>query len=97
LLDVFGFARRDIGQAVSAAEVIAALQAAPGVVGADLDALALIDDSGGTPAQDADLATVIAAAGARFLPAGGAEELAAAELLTLLEAGVALTVEVARA
>lgn len=96
LLDAFGFTRRNIGQVVSAAEVIAALQAVPGVVGVDLDALALIDD-GGSPAPSASLATVLPAQGARLQPAGSAQPFAAAELLTLLEAGIALTVEAARA
>ncbi|UNU42352.1 putative baseplate assembly protein [Sphingopyxis sp. YF1] len=93
LLEMFGFARRDIGQVVSAAEVIAALQSVPGVVGVDLDALALIDESGGASVQGADLAAVLPVEGARL---DGATP-AAAELLTLLDAGVALTVEMARA
>lgn len=93
LLAMFGFARRDIGQVVSAAEVIAALQSVPGVVGVDLDALALIDESGGAPVHGADLAAVLPVEGARL---DGATP-AAAELLTLLDAGVALTVEMARA
>lgn len=96
VLDAFGFARRDIGQVVSAAEVIAVLQAVPGVVGVDLDQLALIDDSA-TPTQSADLATVLPAKGAELLPPQAEDEFAAAELLTLLESGVALTVEAARA
>jgi predicted phage baseplate assembly protein len=93
LLEMFGFARRDIGQVVSAAEAMAALQSVPGVVGVDLDALALIDESGGASVQSADLAAVLAVEGARL---DGATP-AAAELLTLLDAGVALTVEMARA
>lgn len=96
LLDAFGFARRSIGQVVSAAEVIAALQAVPGVVGVDLDQLALIVD-GGSPAPAASLATMLPAQGARLLPPQDEDEFAAAELLTLLEAGIALTVEAARA
>jgi predicted phage baseplate assembly protein len=96
LIDAFGFARRNIGQMVSAAEIVAALQAAPGVVGVDLDELALIDDSG-KPSQSADLATVLPARTARILPPEEGNELAAAELLTLLEAGLVLTVEAAHA
>jgi len=96
LLDTFGFARRNIGQVVSAAEVIAALQAVPGVVGVDLDQLALIVD-GGAPVGAASLATVLPAQGARLLPATENADFAAAELVTLLEAGIALTVEAARA
>ncbi|MBL8651934.1 MAG: putative baseplate assembly protein [Sphingopyxis sp.] len=96
LLDAFGFARRNIGQVVSAAEAIAALQAVPGVVGVDLDQLALIAD-GGSPLPAASLATVLPAQGARLLPPADDDEFAAAELLTLLEAGIALTVEAARA
>ncbi|WP_077148543.1 putative baseplate assembly protein [Sphingopyxis sp. KK2] len=92
LLDVFGFARRNIGQVVSAAEVIAALQSVPGVVGVDLDQLALIVD-GGSPLPSATLATVLPAQGARIED----EDFAAAELVTLLEAGIALTLEAARA
>ncbi|HMO76903.1 MAG TPA: putative baseplate assembly protein, partial [Sphingopyxis sp.] len=96
LLDAFGFARRDIGQVASAAEAIAAMQAVPAVVGVDLDALALIDDSG-VPAPGADLATVLPVQGARLLPPGEGASFAAAELLTLFDAGIALTVEAARA
>jgi hypothetical protein len=96
LLDAFGFARRSIGQVVSAAEVIAALQTVPGVVGVDLDQLALIID-GGSPAPAASLATMLPAQGARLLPPQDEDEFAAAELLTLLEAGIALTVEAAHA
>lgn len=96
LLDVFGFARRSIGQVVSAAEVIAALQSVPGVVGVDLDQLALIDDSG-TPVETTSLATVLPARGAELLPPEGEDEFAAAELLTLFDAGIALTVEAAHA
>ncbi|HEY0012018.1 MAG TPA: putative baseplate assembly protein [Allosphingosinicella sp.] len=96
LLDAFGFARRNIGQVVSAAEVIAALQAVPGVVGVDLDQLALIDDSG-TPAQSGGLATVLPARAAELLSPPASDAVAAAELLTLLESGVALTVEAAHA
>jgi hypothetical protein len=96
LLDIFGFARRNIGQVVSAAEVIAALQAVPGVVGVDLDLLALIDD-GAEPDPSASLATVLPAAQARLLPPEEDEDYAAAELLTIFDAGIALTVEAARA
>jgi hypothetical protein len=96
LLDVFGFARRNIGQVVSAAEVIAALQAVPGVVGVDLDLLALIDD-GAEPDPSASLATVLPAAQARLLPPEEDADYAAAELLTIFDAGIALTVEAARA
>jgi hypothetical protein len=39
LLDVFGFERRSFGQAVTASEVLAAMQAVEGVRAADLDAL----------------------------------------------------------
>lgn len=96
LLDTFGFARRNIGQVVSAAEVIAALQAVPGVVGVDLDLLALIND-GGAPDPGASLATVLPAQQARLLPPEEDEDYAAAELLTIFDAGIALTVEAARA
>lgn len=96
LLDVFGFARRSIGQVVSAAEVIAALQTVPGVVGVDLDLLALIDD-GAEPDPSASLATVLLAQQARLLPPEEDEDYAAAELLTIFDAGIALTVEAARA
>lgn len=94
LVDAFGFARRNIGQVVSAAEVVSALQQVPGVVGVDLDQLALIDDSG-SPSHSADLGTALPARAAEVLPAEEEEEFAAAELLTVLEAGIALTVEAA--
>ncbi|WP_420227253.1 hypothetical protein [Pigmentiphaga litoralis] len=51
LLDTFGIDAREIGQPVTAAEVIACIQAVPGVVAVDLEALALLDDAeaGGPP------------------------------------------------
>lgn len=48
LLDTFSFARRRFGQDVSAAEVLATLQAVAGVVYVDLDALALGEATSGT-------------------------------------------------
>lgn len=96
LLDVFGFARRSIGQLVSAAEVVAELQSVPGVAGVDLDQLALIDDSG-KPSHSAGLATVLPAKGGALLPSDAGPDFAAAELLTLLDSGIALTVEAAHA
>jgi len=42
LLDAFSFERRDFGQAVTASEVLAAIQAVDGVKAADLDALYFI-------------------------------------------------------
>lgn len=43
LLDAFGIDAREIGQPVTAAEVIACIQAVPGVVAVDLEVLALLD------------------------------------------------------
>lgn len=68
----FSFARRDFGQRVAASEVLATVQAVPGVRGAVLTALHFTD----TPAQHVEL-----------LPADAADllTLAAAELTELLE------------
>jgi predicted phage baseplate assembly protein len=95
LLTAFGFAARSIGQPVSAAEVIAALQAVPGVVGVDLDQLALLDGSGAP--SGATVATVLPAQAAALAPPGAPDAFAPAELLTLFDAGITLTVEVAHA
>ncbi len=97
LLTAFGFAARSIGQPVSAAEVIAALQATPGVVGVDLDQLALIDASNGASPSGTTVATMLPAQPAALAPPGAPDEFAAAELLTLFDAGIALTVEAAHA
>jgi predicted phage baseplate assembly protein len=97
LLGSFGFAARSIGQPVSAAEVIAALQAVPGVAGVDLDELALVDASSGESGMRTTVATVLSARPAALAPPGVPDPFAAAELLTLFDAGIALTVEIARA
>jgi hypothetical protein len=82
---------------VSAAEVIALLQAVKGVIGVDLDALALIDGSDPAAAPATTLASVLPALPARLVSTGGSGAFAPAELLTLLESGVSLSVEAAHA
>lgn len=90
----FGYAARQIAQPVSAVEVIALAQAVPGVVGVDLDALALIDGTEPDPAAPPTLAEVLPALPARLDAEG---QPAAAELLTLLESATDVRVEAANA
>jgi predicted phage baseplate assembly protein len=69
VLEAFSFQRRDFGQPVSAAEVIAAIQRVPGVLAVDLDRLYPV----GLPptgAKTGVLMTVLAAAHARPGPGG---------------------------
>jgi uncharacterized phage protein gp47/JayE len=66
LLDAFGARARDIGQPVTAAEIIACIQSVPGVVAVDLEALALLDDAAGSPVWHA------ARRPTRFIAAAGA-------------------------
>jgi predicted phage baseplate assembly protein len=97
LLVGFGFSARAIGQAVSAAEVMALLQAVTGVVGVDLDSLELIEGAVELPPPPTTLASVLPAQPAQALPPGSAKDFAPAELLTLLESGIVLTTETAHA
>jgi predicted phage baseplate assembly protein len=97
LLATFGFAARAIGQGVSSAEVIAVIQSVGGVAGVDLDHLELIDGNSAEPVPPTTLASFVPAMPARPAPSGSPSPFLAAELLTLLEAGVTLTLEAARA
>lgn len=90
----FGYAARGIAQPVSAVEVIAVAQAVPGVVGVDLDALAVIDGTEPDPDETPTLVEVLPAHPARI---GDDGEPVAAELLTLLEAATDVRVEAANA
>jgi predicted phage baseplate assembly protein len=94
LLDSFGYSARAIAQPVSVAEVIAALHRVPGVVGVDLDALALsgMANDGASPTT---LATILPALPAQSSSGAGAQDASAAELLTILPSGIALSLEVA--
>lgn len=74
LRDQFSFARRSLGQPVSKSEVIAVLQATPGVVAVDLDRFFRSDRSGETAS------TLVAA---MPLPGGEGGAVLSAELLTL--------------
>jgi hypothetical protein len=97
LLAGFGYAARNLAQPVSAAEVIALLQAVTGIVGVDLDMLALIEGSEPDPDAPATLASVLPAMPARALTEAEGGGLVAAELLTILDSGIALNVEDANA
>lgn len=97
LLETFGFAARGIGQGVSSAEVIAAIQGVAGVAGVDLDHLELIDGNSDEPPPPTSLASFVPAMPARPAPPEASSPFLAAELLTLLEAGITLTLEAARA
>ena len=102
LLDAFGIAAREIGQPVTAAEVIACIQSVPGVVAVDLEALALLDETApdGLPAaRSAALSDASSTASAvpAGLPAYGARwdartrRVIPAELLSISPAALSLT------
>lgn len=93
----FGYGARDIARPVSAAEAVALLQAVPGVVGVDLDVLALIDGSDPEAEGPGTLATVLPAFPARLLSAEEGGGTAPAELLTILESAIDIVVEEANA
>jgi hypothetical protein len=86
----FGYDERSLAQPVSAAEVIAAVQGVDGVSHMDLDVLEIYSEDD-TDASDASLASLLSAAPAR--KGEGADEAAYVgdELLTLLAAGIELT------
>jgi len=86
LISAFGFAARNFGQAVTAAEVVTVLQGTDGVVAVDLDQLYQATDPDG-PAQTTPPA-VLPAQPARL---GTAQEVLPAELLLINAAGIALT------
>jgi predicted phage baseplate assembly protein len=88
----FGYDARALGQGVSAAQIVAALQAVPGVVHTDLDSLAPIED-GSQPDAAATLATWLPASVARGPGRDGSRTPRAAELLTLLPSAAVLTAE----
>jgi Baseplate J-like protein len=81
LLEAFSFDARSFGQPVTAAEVVTAIQAVPGVVAVDLDLLAPVGDSLAAPAA------ILPAATARWEDG----VIAPAELLLLNSAGLTLT------
>jgi baseplate J-like protein len=97
LLAGFGYAARALAQPVSAAEVIALLQAVPGVVGVDLDVLGLLDSSDPADPGPGTLASILVAMPARQLPLEEGGDLVAAELLTILDSAISLTVKDANA
>jgi len=90
---LFGYQARTLAQPVSAAEVIAALHDAAGVVSVDLDALEVLLDGSATGAVAVDLASVLPA-----LPATGPGQrgqsggFAPAELLTVLPSAISLSI-----
>ena len=96
VIAAFGYASRSLAQPVSAAETIAVLQSVPGVVGVDLDSLALLDGASPSPAASA-LESVLPARPARLLPPEEGGGLAPAQLLTVLESAIKLKVEDAHA
>ncbi|QJY47963.1 hypothetical protein [Pseudonocardia broussonetiae] len=89
LTTAFAFDTRDLGQPVSAAEIVAALQGVPGVRGAHVSQLHRLHD--GTAADPATLYSPLLPAA---LPVGGVARHAGppTELLTLEPAGPILTV-----
>lgn len=92
VLAAFGFASRSLARPVSAAETIAVLQSVPGVVGVDLDSLAMLDGASPSPAAKA-LESVLPALSARLRPPEEGGGLASAQLLTVLESAIELKVE----
>jgi hypothetical protein len=88
----FGYLGRGLAQPVSAAEVIAALQATPGVLAVDLDALALLLDGGVPDPTGSTLQTLLPALPARGPGQRGQEgdPFSAAELLLVLPAAIIL-------
>jgi predicted phage baseplate assembly protein len=90
---LFGYQARSLTQPVSAAEVIAALQATTGVVAVDLDLLAILLDGSTAATTGIDLAAVLPA-----LPAlgpgqrGQRNAFTAAQLLTVLPSAITLTI-----
>lgn len=97
LLAGFGYTMRSLAQPVSGAEAIALLQAVPGVVGVDLDVLALLEGDDPEAEGPGTLASILPAEAARLLPEAQGGGLAAAELLTILDSAISLTVEEAHA
>lgn len=93
LIEAFGYQARGLGQAVSAAEVIAAIQGVAGVDHLDLDHLEPFSE--GQPPLAGDLKAVLPAKLARLAAAtpgaAATPDVDPAELLTLLPSGVTLT------
>jgi predicted phage baseplate assembly protein len=87
LEQAFCFARRTFGQSVTAAEVIALIQAVPGVVHVDLDALYRVASDGTAP-EDTTPASVIPALPARLNESGNGID--AGQLLLISTAGISL-------
>jgi hypothetical protein len=83
----FGFAARDLGQPVTASEVIAVLGRVPGVIGVDLSLLHAAD-------EDPTLRSAIPAPAAHHDAATGT--LTPATLLTIEPHGITLATQVAR-
>jgi hypothetical protein len=97
LLLAFGYSSRVLAQPVSGAEAIALLQAIPGVVGVDLDALALLDGGDPDAAAPDTLASILPAMPAVALESPHGIVFAGAELLTILGSAINLGVEDAHA
>ncbi|HEY5712962.1 MAG TPA: putative baseplate assembly protein [Allosphingosinicella sp.] len=97
LLAGFGYTARSLAQAVSGAEVIALLQAVPGVIGVDLDVLALLEGDDPEVEGPGTLASILPALAGRQLPPEEGGGLAPAELLTILDSAIVLSVEDAHA
>jgi photosystem II stability/assembly factor-like uncharacterized protein len=85
LFDRFNFERRNFGQAITAAEVIATIQLITGVIAVDLDAFYRLD-------RPRSLEELLPALEARWDPV--TQDIYPAQLLQLNPAGIALTVEV---
>jgi predicted phage baseplate assembly protein len=86
----FGYGARSLAQPVSAAEVMAAIQGVDGVSHVDLDVLEIYSEDD-TDASDASLASLLAAEPARKGASADEAAYVGDELLTLLAAGIELT------
>lgn len=90
---LFGYATRALAQPVSAAEIIAALHQATGVVSVDLDALAILLDGSTTATTGAELSSVLPSRTALGPGRRGTGDIfTPAELLTVLPQAITLTI-----
>ena len=85
LVSGFGFSARSFGQRVALSEVMAVIQAVPGVVGVDVDAIVRTDLVGGSGLL-ASLPSAVPAL-------GSGSQTAPAELLLIDDAGMQIVVE----
>jgi hypothetical protein len=89
----FGYEARNLAQPVSAAEIVAAMQAVPGVVHVDLDGLDVFSVEGDAPAAPSLASVLTAAVASVERPDGGSLHYSGDELLTILPSGIELVME----